>query len=109
MTSVRFFLKEGKFIGVLCEGHSDYAEEGSDIVCAAVSSVVQTAVLGLMQKAGIPVEYEVDAQEARLKAMLPEKLTERQVHDADVILSTACLGISDLYEQYSDFISLEVK
>ena len=41
--------------------------------------------------------------------MLPDKLTERQAHDADVILATACLGGSDLYEQYSDFIDLEVK
>ena len=109
MTSVRFFLKDGKYVGVTCEGHCDYAEEGSDIVCAAVSSVVQTAVLGLMCKAGISVRYEVDEKQARLSAMLPDELTERQAHDADTILATACLGVSDLYEQYSDFINLEVK
>ena len=109
MTSVEFRTEDGKFVGVTCSGHSDYAEEGSDIVCAAVSSVVQTAVLGLMQKAGIPVVYEVNERDAYLSALLPDKLTERQAHDADVILATACLGVSDLYEQYSDFIHLEVK
>ncbi|MFR5833275.1 MAG: ribosomal-processing cysteine protease Prp [Acutalibacteraceae bacterium] len=109
MTTVRFFRRDGKFVGVSCEGHTEYAESGSDIVCAALSSVVQTAVLGLMQVAGINVEYSVDEKEGALKAELPEKLTERQSHDADVILKTAYLGASDLYEQFSDFINLEVQ
>lgn len=33
------------------DGHADYAEYGNDIVCAAVSAILQTAQLGLMQLA----------------------------------------------------------
>lgn len=109
MTTVAFLRKGGLFVGVTAEGHADYAEHGSDIVCAAVSSVVQTAVLGLMQAAGIKVEYKVDEKRGSLSATLPENLGERQAHDADLILKTAYLGVSDLYEQFSDFINLEVK
>ncbi len=32
---------------VKVSGHADYAEKGKDIVCAGVSAIVQTAVLGL--------------------------------------------------------------
>ncbi|NPV72015.1 MAG: ribosomal-processing cysteine protease Prp [Firmicutes bacterium] len=39
-------------VTVRAEGHSGYAPSGSDIVCAAVSAVVQTAVLGVRQAAG---------------------------------------------------------
>ena len=28
-------------------GHANYAEHGKDVVCAAVSSIMQTALLGL--------------------------------------------------------------
>lgn len=28
-------------------GHADYAEEGKDIVCAGVSAIIQTAIMGL--------------------------------------------------------------
>ena len=56
MTTVRFLRRGDKLSGVTCKGHTGYAEEGEDIVCAAVSSVVQTAVLGLMQLVGIDVE-----------------------------------------------------
>lgn len=109
MTKVRFFRNNGKFVGVECEGHTGYAEEGSDIVCAALSSVVQTAVLGLMQAAGINVDYNVDNEKGYLKALVPATVSDRQSHDADLILKTAYLGASDLYETFSDFISLEVE
>jgi uncharacterized protein YsxB (DUF464 family) len=32
-------------------GHAEYAEKGKDIVCSAVSAILQTAQLGLMQVA----------------------------------------------------------
>ncbi len=109
MTKVRFSKKGEKLCAVECEGHTGYAEEGSDIVCAAVSSVVQTAVLGLMRVAAVNVEYTVDEARGYLKAVVPDNVSEKQAHDSDVILKTACLGVSDLYETFSDFISLEVE
>ena len=109
MTRVKFSRRNGKFVAVECDGHSDYAEHGMDIVCAALSSVVQTAVLGLMQVAGIGVDYTVDEERGYLKATLPTNVTEKQAHDADVILKTAYLGASDLYEQFSDYINVEVE
>lgn len=32
-------------------GHAEFAEHGKDIVCASVSTILQTAQLGLMQVA----------------------------------------------------------
>lgn len=109
MTKVKFSRCDGRFVGVECEGHADYAEEGCDIVCAALSSVVQTAVLGLMQIVGVNVDYTVDEERGYLKAILPKGISQNQAHDADIILKTAYLGASDLYETFSDFISLEVE
>jgi uncharacterized protein YsxB (DUF464 family) len=109
MTKVKFSRKDGKFCAIECEGHTEYAEEGSDIVCAAISSVIQTAVLGIFQVAGVEADYTVDSQKGYLKAVLPQNLSEKQSHDAEVILKTAYLGASDLYETFSDFITLEVE
>ena len=109
MTSITFFRKNGLFVAVEALGHTGYAEEGEDIVCSAVSSIIQTAVLGLMQAAGIKVDYNVDDSKPLLSAKMPENLDEQQKYDADLILKTAYLGVSDLYQEYSDFIKLEVK
>ncbi|MEG1529218.1 MAG: ribosomal-processing cysteine protease Prp [Clostridia bacterium] len=109
MTKVKFSTKNGKFVSVESEGHTDYADEGSDIVCAALSSILQTAVLGLMQAAGINVDYKIDEERGYLRAEVPSNLNSSQAHDADLILKTAYLGASDLYETFSDFITLEVE
>ena len=55
------------------------------------------------------MDYKVDEKEGFLSAALPEKLTAAQRHDSDLILRTAYLGVSDLYEGFSDFINLEVE
>lgn len=109
MVKVKFTTVDGKFVGIECNGHCEYADEGEDIVCASLSSIVQTAVLGIMQILGVNIAYEVDDKSGYLFAMLPKKLTAQQSHDADLILKTAYLGVSDLYENFSDFISLEVE
>jgi uncharacterized protein YsxB (DUF464 family) len=36
--------KNGLFVSVIIEGHSDYDEKGSDIVCAGISAIVNGTV-----------------------------------------------------------------
>ena len=43
MTDVKITKKDGSIVSVVCDGHTGYGVEGEDIVCAALSSVVQTA------------------------------------------------------------------
>lgn len=107
MTKVCIVKRNGKIVSVDCDGHTGYGVEGEDIVCAALSSIVQTAVLGLMGIAGINVKMKRD--DGSLKFSLPEEISVAERHDADVILETMLMGIADLYEGYSDFIELEVK
>lgn len=38
MTEIQFIKKDNRLVGFEINGHSDYSEEGTDIVCAAVSS-----------------------------------------------------------------------
>lgn len=93
---------------VECKGHTDYAEAGEDIVCAGLSTLVQSALLGLLQVAAINVKYERQPDIRYLKFTLPDNLTHRQRHDADVILNTMLCGLNDFYTEYSDYIYLEV-
>ena len=108
MTKVAIVKRNGKIVSVRCDGHTGYGAEGEDIVCAALSSIVQTAVLGLMGVAGISVELMRDDKNGILDMSLPDTLSQTRRHDADVILETMLMGIADLYEGYSDFIELEV-
>jgi uncharacterized protein YsxB (DUF464 family) len=90
-------------------GHTKAAEKGEDIVCAGLSSVVQTALLGLMQVAGIQARFTRDDEEGILIVKLPDILEAGERHDADMILETMLCGVSDLADGFSKYIKLEVK
>ena len=107
MTSVEVVRKSGHVVSLTADGHTGYGVEGEDIVCAALSSIIQTALLGLMQVAGIEVTYERSDEDGYLAFSLPP-LDASGRRDADMILDTMLLGISDLYETYSDFIELKL-
>lgn len=100
MTTIRIFRTEGHITAVSVEGHAGYAEEGSDIVCAAVSSLAQGALLGVRKVAGIDAESRVS--EGRLTFRLPE-YNEK----SDAILETMRLALRDVMEGYRRYIRME--
>ncbi len=59
MTRVEFFDQDGRISGFCCSGHSGYAEAGSDIVCAAVSTAVKFAETTLSEVLGERVKTKV--------------------------------------------------
>ena len=60
MTDITITKKANRIVKVECSGHTGYGEEGEDIVCAALSSVVQTALMGLLAVARVKVDYHRD-------------------------------------------------
>lgn len=108
MTKVKISKRNNYIFDVECDGHTNYGEKGEDIVCASLSSVVQTALLGLLMVAGVKVDMKRDDDRGYLKFTLPEKLSEEERLKAGAILDTMLCGISDLYESFSDYIELEV-
>lgn len=109
MTKVTISKKNDKIFEVECDGHTNYGEKGEDIVCASLSSIVQTAVLGLLMIVMIELKMKRDDEMGYLKFTLPENLDATQEIQASAILDTMLCGISDLYESFSDYIELEVK
>lgn len=108
MTDITVKTRNGFIVEVVAEGHSGYGVEGEDIVCAGISTIINTTLIGLLQVAGVNVNYCCDEQNANVRFTLPDDLSKEQRHDADIILSTMLCGIKSIYTEYSDFINLEV-
>ncbi len=108
MTDIKITKKGNSIVEVVAEGHTGYGEAGEDIVCAAVSTLLQSALLGLLQVVGINVKFSVDEQKGSLRFTLPQNLSLQERHDADIVLNTMLCGIQDIYTEYSDYINLEV-
>jgi len=109
MTKITITKNNGEITKVVCDGHTDYGVSGEDIVCSALSSIVQTAVLGLLMVASVNINLVRNEEKGFLSFEMPKDITEQQKHDAKVILDTMICGVVDLREGFSDFIELEVK
>lgn len=109
MTKVTVKKRFDRIVSVECDGHTNYGVSGEDIVCSALSSIVQTAVLGVVAVAGVNAKVVRDERRGYLLLEIPNMLSREQEHDVEVILKTMLCGVSDLREGYSDFIELEVK
>ena len=94
----------GDITGFSCKGHAGYAEEGSDIVCAAVSALSITCVNALQSVAG--VAPEVTEKDGFLTARLRE---DQMNHDSQVIFRTFEQGIRDMAASYPKYISFTTR
>jgi uncharacterized protein YsxB (DUF464 family) len=93
--------------GFEVKGHSGYNEEGSDIVCAAVSILSYTVLNSLEVVAGVnldDIDWSVDEKTGFMKILLQKICPE-----SNILFKTFEMGIKLLLENYSQYISLDYK
>ncbi len=104
MIIVSLFKNKAHITGFNVKGHAGYAESGSDIVCAAVTTAVMTTVNGLTDVAHI--QAEVTVEEGFLSCLLPEKLSETERREADLLIDSLLLTLENLATQYAAYVQL---
>ncbi len=109
MTNIVITRQQNSIIQVECYGHSDYAEQGEDIVCASVSSITQTALLGLKTIANVELEVLRDDDMGYLKFTVVENLGKTKRHECDMILDTMYAGLKDIESGFSKYVKVEDK
>lgn len=105
MIEVTIYRTKDEIKGFIIEGHSDYAEEGYDIVCASVSILSYTALNSLNLVAGLgpeSIEYEVDEGTGLMSLR-----TLMNNYKTDIVYRNFMVGIELLLEDYSDYITLK--
>lgn len=90
----------GKIQACYIDGHADYDDHGYDIVCAAVSVLSCTAILGLQAVAEQAGSYT--NRSGHCEISLAGEMTE----SGQVILETMILGLREISRQYADFVSI---
>lgn len=108
MIKITMFQDQSEILGYIVQGHADYDEAGQDIVCAAVSVLAQTALLGLEQFLPDQYLWEIQ-QDGYMECRLGEHLTQEEAHDAQVILMTMLRGFESIQAQYGDYIEITLQ
>ena len=94
---------EGKILRFSVEGHSGFADNGSDIVCAAVSSTLWMMINGIEKQNLAQLSYK------ERDGFVECTVSPQRDSGADVLLSSFVMFIEELSGQYGDFLKLVQK
>ncbi|NLM37362.1 MAG: ribosomal-processing cysteine protease Prp [Firmicutes bacterium] len=109
MTSVQFFRSGPRIVGFKAKGHTGYAPAGQDIVCAGVSTLVQTTVLGLQKLAGLELEIQQRQKDGLFYCRISTNVEEKKREQADLIFKLMYLGLQQIAQDYRKHVQVSVK
>ena len=104
MTKCEFFTEDDRITGFSVSGHSGYAENGSDIVCAAISAVVSMAEATINDVCGAKAKVRVKEEDARITLTLPTSCDEEE--SVQAVLAGLLLYLCNLRDEYPDHIEV---
>ena len=107
MISAILYRENGRYTGFRASGHSGYAEEGNDIVCAGVSVLGCTCVNALESQLGIQASIK-ENRKGLLDFDLPV-LQGKAESGAQLLMGALGQGLSDLQEAYPGYVNFEIK
>ena len=98
MTSVNFVKSDvTAYFSFECLGHSGYSQEGSDIVCAAVSSATEL-VIGILENFSVDLKLDIRNEQACVYCEIVQ--SENNLQRKEIIAN-----VLDGYAKYLDEIS----
>ncbi len=103
MTNIRILSNSGRLCGYEVTGHTGYAPQGKDILCAALSMLSITCANAIEKIAGVKPQVYTDEDSGTLLLRLrPTQLSAT----TDTILNVFKLGAEQLQEDYPEHIQI---
>ena len=102
MTEVIFHTEASRIVGFEAKGHSGYAEEGEDIVCAAVTSAVRLTECTINDVLGLEASVKVKEKDASITLKLPAKLGPTHESCCQTMMTAFLVNMAELAEEYPE-------
>ena len=106
MTTVTFLTEESRIIGFDAKGHSGDAEEGEDIVCAAVTSAVRLVEATVNDVMGLCASVKVDQETAAISLRLPGGLAPTAESTCQNLMTGLMVYLAQLHDEYPENIEV---
>ena len=108
MINVLIVKSKQNIITVEATGHSGYAEQGKDIVCSAVSTLMQNLANGITEIVKANAKIIIDEEIPHLSVTLCEDNKEKCKY-AQVLMQSTLMGIKGVAQEFSKFIKIKEK
>jgi len=102
MIRVTVYKRGNEITGFHSEGHAGYADEGSDIYCAAVSVLVINTINSIERFTDDSFTEEVSEDDAAIVF----KSNGAVSHDAELLLQSLVSGLTDLSKENATYLTL---
>ena len=105
MINITVKKRNGSYLDFLSRGHAGYAEEGQDIVCAAVSALIITTVNSLDEFTEEKVEVGEDDGYVSIHFK-----TNPNTERGKLLMDSLILGLTEIEHSYNNrYLTVKVK
>ena len=105
MINITVKKRNGSYLDFLSRGHAGYAEEGQDIVCAAVSALIVTTVNSFDEF----TEDEIEVREDDGYVSIHFK-TNPNTERGKLLMDSLILGLTEIEHSYNNrYLTVRVK
>jgi len=94
MITVTIYKKSNQYTGFMVKGHAGYAEEGFDIICAAVSVLTVNTVNSI--ETFTEDAFTGEQKDGYIRCEFPERLSR----EAALLMDSMVLGLTDIQNNY---------
>lgn len=108
MINILLISKNNNFIKLRVFGHSGYDVLGRDIVCASVSSIVQSIIIGLKNVICKDFEYVIDDKNAYVFINISNYSIEN-MSKAQILFNTFKYTMDSLILDYKKYIKMKIE
>lgn len=95
-----------KFVRLKVFGHAEFADYGRDIVCAGVSALIETCIIGL-ENIG-KFKPHVIKKDGYVLLEIPKGVSAYEREKADIIVETILLGLKDISKSYPQYVQVKI-
>ncbi len=104
MITASFRLEGDRIVGFTVKGHGGLAEEGSDVLCAAVTSAVRLTECTVNDVLGLEASVKVKEKDASITLRLPGGLGQTNESTCQALLTGLMVYFTQLHEEYPEHI-----
>ena len=104
MTRAEFAMDGSRITAFAVRGHSGLAEEGEDVLCAAITSAVRLTECAVNDVLGLEAPVKVDERDASISIKLPRNLEGEADSVCQTLLAALMVYLVQLQEEYPDNI-----
>ncbi|MDO4519601.1 MAG: ribosomal-processing cysteine protease Prp [Eubacteriales bacterium] len=103
MITIKVNKKAGDYVQFLSTGHAGYSEEGSDIICAAVSALIINTMNSIEQFTDD--SFEEETKDGYVKVSFPDGMSDK----GRLLMDSLILGLTFIEQNNNQYLTVKIR